>query len=371
QDSVALPISIDISKNEMNMTSLAVLNDSIWVVIANTNPVLYRFDFRGTICDSVILSEYTKFRIKPWFIHLLKSQKHILIAIANQFVFYDPNTKTCQKTVFEPDNYFIDADFNQFNFAEHKGRLVIPINASSMVNTSKNYLKQHLLALCDTVHSKLKVRKTFAERDSIYKKYNLRHLTGRYIYWDTTMNHIYVSQEAAYKIRLIDMNTYKQKDFGKPFQHLNPVFSFRSYNHTLDPYFLYNQYLWLRIESNLSKEVFVHNNMIFRTYTVAIKDTTTHRIMSKQEYKIYLKTNKRTCTSALPEIVANQVCLEQSKPYGLQIYNQNYELIYDEIMPTPFNILKIENNEIWVHGRYDETNQKYWIYRYKLEHQKP
>jgi hypothetical protein len=49
-----------------------------------------------------------------------------------------------------------------------------------------------------------------------------------------------------------------------------------------------------------------------------------------------------------------------------KIYNEKYELIYDEIMPTPFNLLKIENNEIWAHGRYDKANQRYWIYRYKI-----
>jgi len=63
--------------------------------------------------------------------------------------------------------------------------------------------------------------------------------------------------------------------------------------------------------------------------------------------------------------------LYQSKQYGLQIYNEKHELIFDEVMPTPFNILKIENDEIRVHGKYDDTTEKYGIYKYKLELPKP
>ncbi|MDW8346879.1 MAG: hypothetical protein RML94_08005 [Bacteroidia bacterium] len=121
----------------------------------------------------------------------------------------------------------------------------------------------------------------------------------------------------------------------------------------------FSRYFHYRIENDLYEDIYYDSThkFVYRTYRTAIKDTVYNR-------KIFHK-------NPINHNIRFQVCLEQSKPYGLQIYNQNYELIYDEIMPTPFNILKIENNEIWVHGRYDETNQKYWIYRYKLEHQKP
>jgi len=222
------------------------------------------------------------------------------------------------------------------------------------------------------------ITKYWGRYDTIYHKCLLPYLIRR---CDADINqeftNLYFSQAATHAIEVWDIQHQQLiKRFGVPAKHFNPQYHTPvAWNKKTDNSRRhdYSSYLQRTIEcttyENLEYDDAHH--LLFRIYRVGKKDTVRHHIKTKQEWKAYKKKNKKLCSSELPEVWENQVKLEQSKPYGLQIYNEKQELVYDEIMPTPFNILKIENDEIWVHGKYDEVTEKYWIYKYTIELPKP
>jgi hypothetical protein len=373
QDSFAL----NVPKNTtFFLNSITANKDNIYVI--HKDFTIGRYDWKGTLIQ--IFNDFGK-NIFP--ISVSCNATNVLVFTTDkQFHVYDSQflNKQCFAPIKEklspfPVSYTSKLYYKPNAFLSQLGFYYEPTKYNKYTRHKKtnNLLGEFEINTDNT----LTLKQMVGIRDTIYKRKFIPYLENIYFDVDYKRQRLIIGQEASHSIQVWDLNNYKLlNNFGVKGKNINPIYDTpQSWNKKIDnnPRLNYLPEITKRIECTVYQDVFydLNKGYYYRVYRVGKKDTVRHNVMTIKEWKKLKRTSKNTCLTISNEIELHQTLLEQSKLYGLQSYNEKHELIFDEVMPTPFNILKIENDEIWVHGKYDEATQKYWIYKYKIELPKP
>lgn len=300
----------------------------------------------------------------------------LLFGISNKsFVHYKVN-QSLPDTIkyngnFQNKYYYLNTSegVTDYAYATHSKTLFVPVfyfaNELAHIKSPKYYRRSNkLLAVCKVEGKSVVIKDLIIDRDLIYYKDLYPHLNNsnfQLVEDETTGSKLFVNEMASPKIRIYTASGEKTAIFGEPATHfgINSVAIPNPYRLNRDK----GSYLGFKylIESPVYTFVYhvPQSNLTFRGYRSSIKDTTAYR-----KYKIEIK----ACNyiEQTPTDKAQHAALE-AKPFGLQIYDAQNKLIFDEIMSRPTrNILKVEDNIIWADGRADKANNAYWIYKYQV-----
>jgi hypothetical protein len=273
--------------------------------------------------------------------------------------------------IFQNKFYYQDVSQNVTDYAYSpvSKTLFVPIfhfaKDLAHVKNPKYYRQSDkLLAVCTIAGKEITIKNLITDRDSVYYEALFPHLIQAGFQLTESADHspkLYVNEMASPKIRVYSLDGQKRHTFGEPAKH--PGINASAIP---NPYLLNRDkggYLSFKYFIESPAYTFVYhapaNGLTFRGYRASVKDPSVYK-----KYKVEIK-----ACNVVPETPTDktQHAALKTKPYGLQIYNEQHRLVYDEIMPRPTrSILKTEGNMIWTDGRADKAHNAYWIYKFQI-----
>lgn len=295
--------------------NFVIANDEIHLITANNSKIL-RLNFQGDILDKIKIKKQHGYTPNYYtsFYYLVKD-KHYILPIVSKVNF---KTKDYQK----------------------KSKKLLAY-----------YQREGLFGCYDIKGNLIEV---YGKYDTIFHQGKIQELD----HYEATCNQttFVTTQYLSSQVEIISLNSKSSKLIHLPGKNADSLFRTKPLKKGAPWEVFYN----VELESNAyySLQTLNKDSLFCRTYTVALKDTTTNPITLTPEVP-----TKNTCGYRTPRELRQKTLLQSQKTY-FQIFDLNGTVLYDGVKPFRGFVLNDLNTNQLLTALRDKN--RLVIYRYKL-----